>query len=140
MSNRTYSFEWGAAASDDRIAIDIEAGDRWAGEYDALVDLIEDHIEPKADSETLELEPPLVTRKLKDATVYHTTRCQYFKRAHDSRTRELTDQLKDQHDLTECEYCRARRFDDVDDPRAGIEQEETAKLLRDLDADAIGGD
>jgi len=89
---------------------------------------------------TDELDTPLVTRKLKDATCYHTTRCQYFHRAHDSRTRELTDQLKEIHDLTECEYCRAKRRDDVDDPRAGIEQEETAKMLRNLDADAIGGD
>ena len=87
-----------------------------------------------------ELDPPLVTRKLKDATVYHTTRCQYFHRANDSRTRELTDRLQRTHNLDECDYCRARRCDDVDDPRAGIEQEETAKMLRNLDADAIGGD
>ena len=140
MSNQTYSFEWGAEASDDRIAIDIEAGDRWADEYDALVDLIEDRIEPKADSETLELETPLITRKMKDASVYHTTRCQYVKRASPSRTRELTDRLQRTHNLDECDYCRARRCDDVVDPRAGIEQEETAKMLRNLDADAIGGD
>jgi len=140
MTDRSYSFEWGAAASDDRIAIDIEAGDRWADEYGEIVALIEDIIEPKADSETLELDTPLITRKMKDADVYHTTRCQYVTKSSPSRTRELTDRLQRTHNLDECEYCRARRFDDVDDPRAGVEQEETAKLLRDADPDAIGGD
>jgi len=140
MSNRTYSFEWGAAASDDRIAIDIEAGDHWADEYDELVALIEDIIEPKADSETLELDTPLITRKMKDAEVYHTMRCQYVKRASPARTRELTDWLEQSHTLDECSYCLAKRRDDVDDPRAGVEQEETAKMLRNADPDAIGGD
>jgi hypothetical protein len=140
MTERSYKFDWGSTPTDDRIAIDIEAGDHWADEYDELVALIEDLIEPKVDGESERLETPLITRKMKDARVYHTMRCQYVRRGSPSRTQELTDRLQRTHDFEECEYCRAKRLDDVDDPRNGVEQDETAAALRDADPDAIGGD
>lgn len=135
----TYQFEWGADATDDHLRIDIEAGADWAAEYEQIRQLIDDIVAPRADDSD-ELDKPLITRKMKDAGVYHTMRCQYVRRASPSRTREATPQLLSSHDLDECRYCRAKRCDDVDDPRAGVEQEETAKLLRNADPDAIGGD